>query len=101
MIVYNVTCLVDNSVHDEWIDWMKSEHLPEVMATGKFVSYQMYRIDPHQDGDSGTSYSIQYRVETRELYHDYAENHGPALKAKTVAKFGDRIAAFRTILEEV
>ena len=101
MILYCVTCLVDDSIHDEWLDWMKNAHLPEVMATGKFISYKIYQIDPHQDKDSGTSYSIQYRLETRELLQDYSVNYGPALKAKTTAKFGEKVMAFRTVLEEV
>lgn len=101
MILYNVTCLVADEIHDDWMEWMKNEHLPEVMATGKFVSHKMYRIDPHSGEDTGTSYSIQYTLESRELYHDYAQNHGPALKEKTLRRFGDQVMAFRTILEEV
>ena len=101
MILYSVTCLVDDSIHDEWFKWMKETHLPEVMATGKFNAHKMFKIDPHDEGDTGTSYNIQYYCESRAAYHDYATNHGPALKAKTVAKFGERILAFRTILEEV
>jgi hypothetical protein len=101
MILYNVTCLVEDSIREEWLKWMKEVHLPEVMATGKFVSHKMYKIDPHDPSDTGTSYSIQYLLNSREDYHDYAENHGPALKAKTLAKYGDSVMAFRTILEEV
>ncbi|MCB9260870.1 MAG: DUF4286 family protein [Flavobacteriales bacterium] len=101
MILYNVTCLVEDEIHDEWLEWMKQVHLPEVMATGKFISNKMYRIDPHEGGDSGTSYSVQYHLETRDHYVDYAQNFAPALKAKTLAKYGDRVMAFRTILEEI
>jgi hypothetical protein len=101
MIVYSVTCLVEDSIKDEWMDWMKSVHLPEVMATGKFVSHQMFSIDPHDEQDTGTSFNIQYLLETRELLQDYSVNHGPALKAKTLAKYGERVIAFRTVLESV
>ncbi len=100
MILYNVTCLVDHSIHDEWLEWMRTIHLPEVMATGKFISHKIFKIDPHQE-DSGTSYSIQYTLETRELLKEYSENEGLVLKAKTAKKYGDRLIAFRTILEEV
>ena len=101
MILYRVTCLVDDSIREEWLSWMKTVHIPEVMATGKFVSYSMYKIDPHQEGDSGTSYSIQYLLESRELLADYGANHAPALKAKTAARYGNSVIAFRTILEQV
>ena len=101
MIVYSVTCLVDDSIHDEWIEWMKSVHLPEVMATGKFLSHQMFRIDPHDVSDDGTSYNIHYTLEKREHLQDYSVNFGPALKAKTLEKYGDKVIAFRTVLESV
>ncbi|MEO8448027.1 MAG: DUF4286 family protein, partial [bacterium] len=28
MILYNVTVNVDDSVHDEWLEWMKTIHIP-------------------------------------------------------------------------
>ncbi|MCB0733273.1 MAG: DUF4286 family protein [Bacteroidetes bacterium] len=101
MIQYNVTCLVDPEIEQEWLGWMRDVHLPEVMATGKFVSYRMFKIDPHEDGDSGATYAVQYLLENRELFSDYVTNHGPALKAKTLAKYGERVQAFRTLMEQV
>jgi hypothetical protein len=99
MIVYSVTCLVEDIIRDEWLLWMKEVHLPEVMATGKFISNEMFQIDPHDQSDSGTSFNIQYRLENRALLLDYSVNYGPALKAKTQSKFGDKVVAFRTVLE--
>ena len=37
MIIYNVTVSIDESVKGEWLDWMKTEHIPEVMACGIFT----------------------------------------------------------------
>ena len=30
MYTYNVTVSVDASVHEEWLEWMRSTHMPEV-----------------------------------------------------------------------
>ena len=30
MIIYNVTIKIDLDVHDEWLAWMKLEHIPRV-----------------------------------------------------------------------
>ena len=35
MYIYNVTTNIDESVHDEWLHWMKEIHIPDVLATGK------------------------------------------------------------------
>jgi hypothetical protein len=101
MIVYNVTCHVEASILEDWLEWMKSTHLPEVMATGKFVSYRLLRIDPLDEDDAGFSYAIQYTASSRSLYESYVEIDAPALKAKTIARYGDSVLAFRTVLEEV
>jgi hypothetical protein len=39
MIVYNVTVSVKNSIVKEWLEWMKNEHIPELMNTEYFSSY--------------------------------------------------------------
>lgn len=33
MIVYSVTVNIDSSIHEDWLAWMKSKHIPDVMAT--------------------------------------------------------------------
>jgi hypothetical protein len=35
MIIYNLTINIDESIHDEWLLWIK-ELIPQVLATGKF-----------------------------------------------------------------
>ena len=29
--IYNVTVVVDNSIEEQWKQWMVKEHIPEVM----------------------------------------------------------------------
>lgn len=101
MILYNVTCHVDDFVLEEWLIWMKNVHIPEVMQTNKFVEYRMYKIDPIEESDAGSSFSIQYFAKTRQDYLDYVEQYAPLLKQKTLEKYGQRVLAFRTILESL
>ncbi len=99
MFVYNVTCHVEENILDDWLQWMKEEHLPEVMATGKFLSYRMLKVDPLDGNDTGHSFAIQYTATSREKYLLYVAEDGPGLKAKTVARYGDFVMAFRTTME--
>jgi hypothetical protein len=101
MIIYNVTCNIPEEIESEWVEWMKTVHIPEVMATQKFVDYKMLKLMTTVDGNEGVNYAIQYSCLKIEDYHSYAEEHGPTLKAKTTAKYGDSVLAFRTLLEEV
>jgi hypothetical protein len=101
MILYNVTINLDESLEREWVQWMKNEHIPEVMQTGKFVEYKMFKVITRQPDETGVTYSIQYFAKTLADYESYNKDFGPALKMKTMQKYGERLAAFRTLLETV
>ncbi len=101
MIIYNVTVSVEPEIHEEWWNWMKTIHLPEVLRTGRFLKCQVFRIKSHDAGVEGISYAIQYSAATMRDYDDYLASEAPALKQKTVEKYGSRILAFRTVLELV
>lgn len=98
MLIYNVTINIDDSVHDEWLDYMKSKHIGDVVATGCFSSGTIYRILVNED--SGTSYSIQYRAPNRAAIDRYMKEFAPALQKEVKDKYGDKFVAFRTLLEE-
>ena len=96
MIIYNVTVNIDEDVHDEWLDWMKSIHIPEVMKTGHFIESKLSRILAEEEG--GKSYSIQYLCESMEVFEIYQNNHAPALQNDHSVRYGGKFVAFRTML---
>ncbi len=100
MIVYNVTLSVESGIHEEWLNWMKTEHLLEVMATGCFQEYRFLKL-LQPVPEEGFTYAIQYFAQDMETYLQYQEQFAPALQAKTKARFGEKFFAFRTILESV
>ena len=99
MIIYNVTVSIDYDVHDSWLDWMKTVHIPEVMATGRFIECKMSKILAEEEG--GKAYSIQYLCENMETLELYQLKDAPALQQKHTVKFGTKTVAFRTLLDVV
>jgi hypothetical protein len=99
MIIYNVTVNIDNEVREEWLSWMKTVHIPDVMATGYFVESKICKV--LVDEEQGTTYSIQYTAENMKNYEEYKEKHAPALQKEVLDKYGDKFVAFRTLLEIV
>jgi hypothetical protein len=100
MYLYNVTVGIDQDVEQEWLDWMKNEHIPDVLNTGMFVGHRMYKV-LHDNEDGTTSYSVQYFSESLEKISHYLENLAPSLIEKHKQKYGGRHVAFRTLLEEI
>ena len=50
MILYNVTVSIDARIHEEWLDWMKTKHVPGVMATGCFIESRLSRVHGDEEG---------------------------------------------------
>lgn len=100
MIIYSVTVKIDLDVHDEWINWMKQEHIAEVLATGKFVQHRFHKVLV-QDESDGITYNVQYYAHTMQDYFEYRDEHAPSLQQKGSVRFKDKFVAFRTLLKEV
>ena len=100
MIIYNVTVSINHDVHDEWVQWMKTVHIPDVMATGFFLENRFARVLLADETD-GVSYSIQYMCKNMADLQVYQGSHAPRLQAVVKEKFDGKFAAFRTVLEMV
>jgi gamma-glutamylcyclotransferase (GGCT)/AIG2-like uncharacterized protein YtfP len=100
MLIYNVTLHVENSVLSRWLEWMQTTHIPEVLATGKFLEATMSRI--LTDGEKGgTSYSVQYKVKDRQTLERYYREDAEHLRKETARHFGEAVLGFRTELEVI
>jgi hypothetical protein len=100
MIIYNVTVKIDNEHHDDWLEWMQSTHIPDVMATGSFLSYRLSRVISMEDND-GTTYSIQYLCPDMKTLHQYQVHQAPDLQKEHTERYEGKFVAFRTLLEMV
>ena len=100
MILYNVTVSVDKSAESEWLDWMKNEHIPEVLATNLFNEHKLLKILQQQEGDSQT-YAIRYFLSSMADFETYESSYAATLRSKSQKAFGDKCVAFRTLLQVV
>ncbi len=99
MILYNVTTKILPEVHEEWLQWMNTVHVPDVMKTGYFTGFRLCKLDKHDDDDEELTYVFQYTTNTREDLNRYLNEHAPALREDVVKKFKDKFFAFRTVME--
>lgn len=100
MLLYNVTIGIDKSVEQEWLHWMKSEHMLDVLNTKMFVSAKIYKV-LHESEEDTVSYSTQYFAESLDHVEKYLEKFAPGLREEANKRYGGKHIAFRTLLEEV
>lgn len=97
MIIYNVTSNIDESIHDQWLKWMKEEHIWQVLATEKFEKATLVKVLVEEEND--VTYSVQYKTNSREALEAYYKEDAPKLRAEGFKRFGDKVLSFRTELE--
>ncbi len=100
MIVYNLAMKVDHTIHDEWIEWQKNEHIPDTMATGLFADYKFFRL-LEQDETDGLTYVIQYFAADIDRYQKYIDEYSSTLRKKAFARWGNRFITFHTVMQVV
>ena len=100
MILYNVTTNIHESVHSQWLTWMQTKHINEVLATGKFSSARLVRVLIEEDL-VGLTYAVQYTCDSMETLQRYYKEDAPKLREEALHLFGDKALAFRTELEVV
>ncbi|MEI7472268.1 MAG: DUF4286 family protein [Chitinophagaceae bacterium] len=97
MFIYNVTTKVSPTIAADWLHWLKTAHIPDIVNTGCFthaVIHQLLEIDETE----GKTYAIQYHCESKALYNLYIEKHAAQMRAKAIEKWGDQFIAFRTVM---
>ena len=98
MIIYSVTVSIDNAVEADWVAWMRTKHIPDVMETGFFVTAHMHRLlDPAPEAGVST-FNIHYECVSMEAYETYRETKAQRLQEQHLARYKDRFVAFRTLL---
>lgn len=100
MILYNVTVNVDRQVHEEWLEWMRRVHIPDVMSTGLFLEYRLLRLINEVEND-GFTYAIQYLLKSMDDFQLYQCQYAPSLQAEHQRLYGQYCHAFRTLLEVI
>ena len=96
MVLYNVTVSIDESIHEDWLDWMRSTHIPDVMATGCFIESRISRV--HGKEENELTFAITYLSPSQDKLDEYNEHHASVLQSEHASKYNGKFAAFRTLL---
>lgn len=100
MIVYNVTTKVTTAIQQQWLQWIKEEHIPDIISTGCFTHATVLQLMEVDDSE-GPTFAIQYFAESKALYNNYIEKHAAAMRQKAFDKWGNQFIAFRSLMQVI
>ena len=100
MYIYNVTVNVAEVVCKEWLQWIQHVHIPDMLATKKFIKAQIVKVLV-EEAMGGITYSIQYYVQDKHTLEKYYHEEAQQMKQKVLRKFGSQVVDFKTELEVI
>ena len=98
MFIYNVTINVDESIHDKWLNWMQTNHIPAMLKTNKFTKAKLCKVLIDEEM-GGITYSVQYTTKDKKTLEQYYKEDAPRLREEGLKLFKDKFVAFRTELQ--
>jgi len=99
MIIYNVTVKTEKGIAEDYLKWLKEEHLIDMMNTGLFSDYRLCRLMNEGEEVDGVTFVIQFHCDSLENYQSYIDEHAPEMRKKSLEKFANKFVAFRTVME--
>jgi hypothetical protein len=99
MIIYNETFIVEESIVETWLSWIKTNHIPAIMGTGFFDSYKVMTV--LDSPNEGITYCFQYFTDSIERYSPFYYKHREKFHQLHNAQFEEQFVLFTTLMETV
>lgn len=100
MIIFNTTFHVEDEILDDYIRFMKETYIATAAGSGFLHEPRFCRIHAQHE-ESGSSYSLQFKVKNVDTLNHWFTTEGQALQEKLTTQFGNRALGFVTLLEEI
>ena len=100
MIIYNTTFHVEDDVCDDYIRFMKEIYIQQAFGSGFLHEPRFARIHSQHE-ESGTSYSLQFKVKNVDTLNHWYSTDGQQLQKQLTDRFGNKALGFVTLSEEL
>lgn len=97
MIIYNETYVIEESIQQQWLNWMQAVQIPAIMQTGWFNSYKILAI--LDSPNEGVTYCIQFNTDSIDKYAYFCEQHQQKFHQLHHTEFENKFVLFNTIMQ--
>lgn len=88
MIIYEITATVRADLVESYEKYMRSQHIPDLLATGFFTGAKMARVGENR-------YRIQYEAHDQKALDEYLATEAARLRDDFLAHFPEGIEVVR------
>ena len=100
MYIYNLTTNIAGQSKDKWLEWMRTTHIPAMLATGKFTKATLIAVLVKEEM-GGVTYTTQYTCESAEKLKAFYREDAPKLSGEVMRLFPNQVVVFGTELKVV
>ncbi|CEA15682.1 MAG TPA: DUF4286 family protein [Fermentimonas caenicola] len=100
MIVFNTTFHIDETLQDEFIEYILQEFIPMSTKSGILTSARFARIYG-SNKDEGLSFAMEFQVETIELLEKWNKEESNYVYNLLMDKFKEKLVGFSTVLQTI
>lgn len=97
MITYSVTITLKREIEDLWLEWMKEVHIKDVIQSGFFYDWKIYKMLLPNPDEEETTFVINYITDSIDKYNEYVEKEAPRLQKEHKQKFAGKFKAARAV----
>lgn len=100
MIIYNTTFHIEKEVLTDCLEYFKKQYIPTAASSGFLQHPSLRRIMSSRNGE-GESYAVQFYVKNVDTLNYWLECEGKTIHEQLINRFGNKVAGFTTLLEEI
>ncbi len=100
MIVLNTTFHIDESLHEEFIEYMLQKFIPMSTKSGILSSARLSRIFGSNE-DEGLSFAMEFEVADVEQLELWNREESSEVYNSLMEKFNEKIVGFSTVMQTI
>ncbi len=99
MIIYSVRVEIKNEIFEEYIKFLITKHINDVLSTGCFNNFELKLLLNNLE-NSKIIY-VDYHCDNETILNEYLAKHARALRDEVKKRFGDNFIATRQIMKVI
>lgn len=100
MFIYNITIKVDWDIHEQWLEWFKTYHVPAILDYKCFYEAKLLKLHEIDESD-GATYAVQFFAESKANYNRYIELYANEVSTIERNFWNMKVMTFGTLMQVV
>lgn len=97
MIIYNVTVLIDESIEQQWLSWIKPNLIEKILETGFFHSYKLLQVT--DSPNEGLTYCLQFNTDEISSLQSYLALYAEQIEQEHQQNFANQLVTFSSTMK--